>query len=133
MISKTSTYLYILILFVFLAACNNPFAGVEQHDKYQIPDDLAGKLFTQVEAEDDLSIYASALEITGYDTIFNTSGSYTILAPTDSAFAVFFQEHPDYSGIEDIPGAYLTRIVKFLTLQNSWNERQFRELSANNV
>lgn len=132
MILKFTRIGFAFSLLLFFHACNNPFAGVEQHDKYQIPDDLAGKLYTQVKAEDDLSIYTSALEITGYDTIFNTSGSYTILAPTDSAFAVFFQEHPVYTSIEDIPSRTLTRIVKFLTLQNSWNERQFRELSANN-
>ncbi len=129
--SKFTSIGFAYLLFLFLHGCNNPFAGVDQHDKYQPPEGLAGKLYSQVKAEDNLTTYASALVITGYDEIFDKSGSYTILAPTDSAFEVFFQEHAEYNSIEDIPPAELTRIVKFLTLQNSWNERQFRELSAN--
>jgi len=119
------------LLIFFLSGCNNPFAGLDQHDRYQTPEGLAGKLYTQVIAEDDLTTFASALEITGYDEVFDKSGSYTLLAPTDSAFTVFFQENPDYNSIEDIPVGELKRMVEFLTLQNSWNERQFRELSAN--
>ncbi len=117
---------------LFLPGCNNPFSGVEQHEKYQIPDELAGKLFTQVKTEDNLTTYTSALEITGFDKTFDQSGSYTLLAPTDAAFSNFFQEHPEYQSIEDIPLGALTRLVKFLTLQNSWNEEQLRILSANN-
>ncbi len=123
---------FVWLIVFLISGCNNPFSGVEQHEKYQIPEGLAGKLYTQVKAEDNLTIYASALEITGFDETFNTSGSYTLLAPTNSAFEVFFQDHPDYQSIEDIPVGTLTRMIKFLTLQNSWNEEQFRKLSANN-
>lgn len=130
MISKLGKIGFTCIVASIFFSCNDPFKGVEQHEKYQTPEGLAGKLYTQVKAEEDLSVLATALEVTGYDEIFDKSGSYTILAPTDSAFAVFFQENPDYNSIEDIPVAELSRIVRFLTLQNSWNERQFRELSA---
>ena len=56
---------------LLLSACNNPFVGVEQHDKYQPPIGLAGKLYSQVEAEDNLEIYRQALELSGFDEIFN--------------------------------------------------------------
>lgn len=117
---------------LLLIGCNDPFSGVEQHEKYQIPEELAEKLYTQVKAEEDLSTYASALEITGYDEIFDKSGSYTLLAPSNSAFELFFQDHPNYQSIEDVPVGTLTRMVKFLALQNSWNEEELRKLSANN-
>jgi hypothetical protein len=84
------------ILMLLLSGCNNPFSGVEQHEKYQIPEGLADNLYTQVKAQDNLTIYTSALEITGYDKIFDVSGSYTLLAPSNSAFEQFFQDYPNY-------------------------------------
>ena len=83
------------ILMLLLSGCNNPFSGVEQHEKYQIPEGLAGKLFTQVKAEDNLTIYTSALEITGFDETFDQSGSYTLLTPTDAASSLARWGPPD--------------------------------------
>jgi len=121
---------FVMVLSI-LSGCDNPFVGIDEHERYKAPGNLADKLYSQIRAEEDLATFTAALEITGYDEIFDKSGSYTIFAPTDSAFESFFQENSLYGSLEEIPAEELKRIVKFLTLQSSWNERQFRELSAN--
>ena len=112
----------ILALFI---RCNEDF---ENQDKYRRPDWLAGKLYTQIIDQPELSVFARCLELTGYDTIINTSGSYTVFAPDDEAFASYFQSNPDYSSIDDIPTDDLVRIVKYHIVQNPWSKEQLKSL-----
>ncbi len=57
------------------------------------PDWLAGKLFTQIQSYPELSTFAKCLQLSGYDSIINTSGSYTVFAPDNDAFDLYFQSH----------------------------------------
>ncbi|HYW96469.1 MAG TPA: fasciclin domain-containing protein, partial [Bacteroidales bacterium] len=46
------------------------------------------------------------------------------------AFAKFFQEHPRYSTVEDIPIEELSKIVKYHILQNPWSKNQLMSLDV---
>ncbi len=96
--------------------------------KYERPDWLAGKLYTQLLAEEDLSTFAQCIELTGFDAIINVSGSYTVFAPTNEAFSKFFASNSNYGKIEDIPIEELTKIVKYHIVQNPWSKNQLRTL-----
>lgn len=102
----------------------------EKFDKYQRPDWLAGKIFTQLEDSVIFTTFAECLRLTGYDTIINTSGSYTIFAPNNTAFDLFFQENPDYNSVSDIPLSELKDIVKYHIVQNPWTKAQLRSLDV---
>ena len=41
--------------------------------------------------------------ITGYDQYYQYFGSYTVFAPDNDAFDLYFQNHPAYNSVEDIP------------------------------
>jgi len=112
-------------LFLF-AACDPDLKS----DKYARPDWLEGKVYTQLLGQPDLSTFASCVELTGYDTIIDRSGSYTIFAPNNQAFLEWFQSHAVYNGIEDIPLAELAEIVKFHIVQNPWTKIQLRSLDV---
>ena len=56
---------------------------------------------------DDLSMLVNALEITGLDGVLRNTGSYTVLAPTNSAFESFF-ESTGVENLESIPVDLLT-------------------------
>jgi uncharacterized surface protein with fasciclin (FAS1) repeats len=103
---------------------------LENSEKYARPDWLAGKLFDQLKTYPELSLFSQCLEITGYDTIINTSGSYTVFAPGNDAFTLFFQEHPEYTSVDNIPVDELLRIVKFHIVQNPWSTEQLRLLDV---
>jgi uncharacterized surface protein with fasciclin (FAS1) repeats len=112
-----------LLLLVF--ACNDEFS---KNPKYDRPSWLAGKVYAQVKAQPELSDFARCLERTGYDTLINTSGDYTVFAPDNDAFELYFSDHPEYQTVDDIPLADLTRIVKYHIIQNPWSLQQLRSL-----
>ncbi|MDA3821158.1 MAG: fasciclin domain-containing protein, partial [Bacteroidales bacterium] len=102
--------LLIAITLVSLVSCED----IEDRDKYKRPDWLAGKLYEQILENETLSIFAQALQLTGYDTIINVSGSYTIFAPTNDAFGLYFQDNPQYQeSVENIPYEELSDMVKY--------------------
>ena len=97
-------------------------------EKYERPDWLAGKIYTQILDQPELSTFAKAIEITGYDSILDVSGSYTAFSPSDEAFSSYFASNPNYSSVEDMPVAELERLVKFHLVQNPWSKIQLRTL-----
>lgn len=101
----------------------------DSFDKYARPDWLAGKVYTQIKAKPELSTFAKCIEITGYDKILDVSGSYTVFAPSNEAFNLFFQQS-SYKKAEDIPVAELTNIVKYHIVQNPWSKSQLRSLDV---
>ncbi len=103
--------------------------GCEKESKYDRPDWLAGKVYTQIEDSAIFSTFVECLKITGYDTLINTSGSYSVFVPNNDAFQTFFQEH-GYSSPEDVPIKLLTDIVKYHIVQNPWSKEQLRSLDV---
>ncbi|HPJ78145.1 MAG TPA: fasciclin domain-containing protein [Prolixibacteraceae bacterium] len=122
--TKSMLYL-VLMLFVFGSCRDDSYI-----DKFQRPEWLAGKVFTQLKTQPDLSTFAKCLEMTGYDTILDVSGSYTVFAPTDAAFTQYFQQSTKYKRLEDIPMGVLTDLVKYHIVQNPWSKNQLRSLDV---
>jgi uncharacterized surface protein with fasciclin (FAS1) repeats len=125
--ARVTKSILFFVLTVLLCRCiNDPY----EDPKYKRPDWLAGKVYTQLKADPDLSTFTRCVELTGYDTIINVSGSYTVFAPNNEAFSEYFQDHPEYSSVEDIPIEILTKIVKYHILQNPWSKVQLRSLDV---
>jgi len=100
----------------------------QEPDIYKRPDWLAGKVYTQIKAQPELSTFATCIELTGYDKILDVSGSYTAFAPSDDAFKLYFANNPKYKSVQEIPIPELTEIVKFHIVQNPWSKVQLRTL-----
>lgn len=112
---------------LFLAGCD---PDAKQADKYDRPEWLAGKVYTQLLAQPELSTFAQCVELAGYDTIIDRSGTYTIFAPNNDAFNAWFQEHPVYGGVEDIPQEELQKLVKYHLVQSPWSKIQLQQLDV---
>ncbi len=118
---------WIFIIAALFTGCQK---ALEDQDIYKRPSWLEGKLFTQIQTQDDLSIFIECLERTGYDTIINVSGSFTIFAPTDEAFQKYFAEHPAYDSVSQIPEDELTDLVQYQIIQNAWSKLQLQSLDV---
>lgn len=103
---------------------------LKKGDKYARPDWLAGKVYTQILDQPDLSTFARCVELTGYDTILDRSGSYTVFAPNNEAFNAWFQQNPLYNQVEDIPLPVLNSLVKYHIVQNPWSKSQLQQLDV---
>lgn len=90
----------------------------DEFNKYTRPNWLVGKVYTQIKGEDSLSTFAKCLELTGYDKVIDVSGSYTVFAPTNDAFKIYFQKHPEYKSVTDIPVDKLLEMVKYHIVQD---------------
>ena len=120
---KVSHVLFFVILIVMFSSCQ------KEIEKYERPEWLKGKLYTQVESTEDLDSFAVCLRIAELDTIINQSGSYTVFAPTNDAFQLFFKQSPEYSKISDIPKNEIIKLAKYHIVQNSWSSTQLSQLS----
>lgn len=123
--TRTRIFALAALGFLLLSGCD---PDLKRGNKYERPEWLAGKVYTQLLELPDLSTFTRAVELTGYDTIIDRSGSYTVFAPNNEAFDAFFQEHPAYNSIEDIPESELNALVKFHMVQNPWTKEQLRTL-----
>lgn len=102
----------------------------EELSKYDRPEWLAGKLYTQILDQPELSTFARCVELTGYDQLINVSGSYTVFAPSNEAFNAWFAGNPSYNSVEDIPLPELERLVRYHIVQNPWSKLQLRSLDV---
>lgn len=118
----------IFVLVVFAAiSCQK---DLDELEKYQPPDWLKGKLYTQIASQDELTVFAEALVRTGMDSIINTSGLFTVFAPDNGAFDIYFESHPEFAGdIENIPLDQLKGIVDFHIVQNAWSKQQIASVN----
>ena len=127
MVVRTRHIISLIIIGAALFSCMD---DREKGSKYDRPEWLAGKVYTQLKDQPDLSTFARCVELAGYDTIIDRSGSYTVFAPNNEAFSLYFENHPEYSSIDDIPAQELRRIVKFHIVQNPWTKKQLRSLDV---
>ncbi len=103
----------------------------EKPEKYERPDWLSGKLYTQITATEGLDSFSIALNLSGYDTIMDASGSFTVFAPTNDAFNAYLNDHPEYATVVDIPPDALDRLVRYHVVQNPWTLAQLQSLDIN--
>jgi len=124
---KLRPIILLSLLGLLLLGCD---PELKREDKYARPEWLAGKVYTQLLDQPDLSTFTLCVELAGYDTIIDRSGSYTIFAPDNDAFATWFQQHPVYNVVEDIPYKELDNLVKYHMVQNPWSKIQLRSLDV---
>jgi uncharacterized surface protein with fasciclin (FAS1) repeats len=113
-----------LLSLILLYSCR------EDLGKYERPEWLAGKLYTQILEQPELSTFARCIELTEYDKLINVSGSYTVFAPSNEAFNLWFASHPSYNSVDDIPLPELERLVRYHIVQNPWSKLQLRTLDV---
>lgn len=111
------------------------FGGCRKDDtmtgKYAQPSWLAGGLFTHIKTNPELSTFAELLHVSGYDTIIDVSGSFTVFAPSNDAFKTYFQQNfNNYKSISDISKADAIKMVKYLLVQDSWTKLQLQSLDV---
>ncbi|MFW5877473.1 MAG: fasciclin domain-containing protein [bacterium] len=119
-------FLGIFLLVFFSFGCQK---DLDEQEKYQRPEWLSGKLYTQLETQDDLQLFRECVEKTIYDSILNISGSFTVFAPTDEAMNAFLSSN-QYSSVNDIPQDELLDLVESHIIQNAWTRTQIRTVNT---
>jgi uncharacterized surface protein with fasciclin (FAS1) repeats len=109
-----------------LLSCESP---IDSNEKYQKPTWLEGKIFSVAQSVPEISQFTECVERVGLDEILDKSGLYTLMAPTNDAFAEYLEAN-NYSSIDDIDSLELEELVQIHILINPWSKDQMRELNS---
>ena len=105
---KTTNHLKkftLLIAVLFMAySCNN--------DDDNTTESQSTTITSIASASGDLSILVAALQRAGLDTTLDTAGSFTVFAPTNTAFENFLADN-NFNALEDIPLDVLTQVLLY--------------------
>ena len=86
---------------------------------YARPDWLEGPIYQQLEKEGRFNTFMSLLEYMGYDDILGKTGYFTLFAPNDSAFDVFFKSR-NINSVEELDTALIRDIVQYALVENGY-------------
>lgn len=79
---------------------------------YKVPDDLIGTILEVLDEDGNYTQFCKAVELVEFDDVLGKTGNFTVFAPDDAAFTMFFNEH-GYSSLDDIPEEELEGIVYY--------------------
>jgi uncharacterized surface protein with fasciclin (FAS1) repeats len=122
--SVISITTFILLLFVF--GCTEKW-----EEYYARPDWLEGPIYQQLEKEGRFTTFMSLLEYMGYDDILGKTGYFTLFAPNDSAFDVFFKSR-NINAVEDLDTALIRDIVQYALVENGYTPHTLAAYQSSN-
>lgn len=109
--------LWSFALFFLFSGCRK-----KEWDKYYgRPSDLAQPIYQVLQARGNFTHFLACIDKSGYKANLSSGGYWTIFAPNDSAFAVFFKEN-SISGDSGIDSAMAQKIVKYALIYNAYRK-----------
>lgn len=106
---KIKLLLLLVVVCIFAGSCKKQYTN----ELYAPPAGQQGHIYEQMAANPSLSIFVSAVDrVPGLKATLNSSGLFTIMAPTNDAFAKYFASQ-QYKSIDAIPINLLTQIINF--------------------
>ncbi|GHT70292.1 hypothetical protein AGMMS50239_38500 [Bacteroidia bacterium] len=118
---KKSLLFCLLILITAITGCERKFG-----DYYDPPEGMEAEIYSQLLANPELSEFVKAVDRTpGLKDELSSSGLFTVMAPTNEAFAEYFRLHPEYASVENIPVNVLDPLVKYHIMRWMFFRPQF--------
>jgi uncharacterized surface protein with fasciclin (FAS1) repeats len=109
------TLLMIIAAFLLFNGCKK--SKFDQY--YSTTDGKGGYLYDKIKSNPDFSIFAAGLDRANLVQYINIAGLYTVFAPTDSAFKVYFKAK-NYNSINDVPVDTLFNMLSYHIVNNMW-------------
>lgn len=110
---------------ILLSACD----ADKRYEIYERPDWLTGKVYTQMLEIEEMSLFTEMVHLTGYDTIIDRSGSYTVFGPNNEAVSDWLAAK-GYAEPASVPEDELELLVLFHIVQNPWTKEQLMTLDV---
>jgi uncharacterized surface protein with fasciclin (FAS1) repeats len=105
------------VIAVFLGIMSIIMGCKEDEDETMFTDESSLLITAYINSEQDLQHMSELLEKGGLDVLLNTYGSYTVLAPSDSAFEEYFSS----LGIENVDGLDTNQVKELLDFHIIFN------------
>jgi uncharacterized surface protein with fasciclin (FAS1) repeats len=119
-------HLVVLLLVAHLFSCEE---ATFDNPKYQRPEWLVGKLYSQAKADEELSKFVELIDKTIYADILDRSGYFTLFAPTNTAMDEFFADNDlGIGSLEEMTEEQAEKILRFLVIQDGWTADQLKDM-----
>ena len=103
--------LIVLLCLLSLIICN---CTRKYGDFYDPPTGQQSVIYDQLASDPRFSTFVSAIDtVPGLKNELSSSGLFTIMAPDNTAFSKYFENHPTYKSVYDIPRDSLILMVKY--------------------
>lgn len=128
--TRTFTSLCCFLLFIgILSSCKKK----DFDTFYERPEGLGDPIYQQLEARGNFKHLTAVIDKAGYKDILAKTGWWTMFAPNDAAFELFFKEQ-GIEGVGGITDSMAVSIVKYALVYNAYRKDQLSSYQmANDV
>ncbi len=116
----------ILLLLLSNYACQN-----KMDLYYQEPDWLKGSIYEVLQERGDYSVFLKGIELAGFKSIVNGKSILTVMAPSDSAFGAYLDDHYEGKSIEELPLPELKKLIGFHILYYAFDKEKLINFRPN--
>ena len=102
----------LLALVMLPSACEEDFADPNFGDREEYM-----LIYDYLKTREDLSIYKELCDYTGFYSYISTAGYYSVYAPTDSAWQVYFKQK-GISDFKEKPAEYWMQFMKYQAIEH---------------
>ena len=97
---------------------------------YGRPDSLADPIYQQLVAKGNFTTFLKLIDKAAYKDILSKAGYWTLFAPNDAAFQVFFQEN-GIANAEAVTKEMAEKIVKYALVYNAFRTDRISDYQSN--
>lgn len=119
------TYALVLVSALALYSCKKEYNAF-----YSRPTTLEQPIYQQLKEKGNFTQLLALINKAGYDVTLSTAGYWTLFAPTDSAFKVFYTEN-GLSGVDAIDSAAARRLITYNLVYNSYKQERISDYQSN--
>lgn len=98
---------------------------------YQEPDWLKGSIYEVLQERGDYSVFLKGIERAGFKSIVNGKSILTVMAPADSAFYAYLEEHYEGKSIDELPLPELKKLIGFHILYYAFDKEKLINFRPN--
>lgn len=121
---KRSFVFVLMVLFAF-TSCKKEYNAF-----YSRPEGLAKPIYQQLQGRGNFTQLIALIDKAGYKTTLSSAGYWTLIAPHDSAFKVYYTEN-NLSGINAIDSNRARQIVTFCLVYNAYEQNRISDFQSN--
>lgn len=119
--------IFCVLVVSFCTSCVDRFDEIE---KYQRPERLQGKLYTQISTQENMSVFSQFMVDVGYDKVVDKTGTYAAFVPTDDVMKEYLTGRFGTSDPASIDSTVKADIVKYHIIPMPWSKEQLQTLSS---
>ena len=119
-----------LSLLALLAICATGCRKKAWDEYYGRPDNLEPPIYQTLSAKGKFTHLLAAIDKSGYKSTLGAAGYWTLFAPHDSAFQVYFREK-GITGVDQLDSAACRKIVTYCLVYNAFKKERIGDYQAN--